>query len=680
MWGGGPGRGPRGRPQPGGAQDVGGPGARGAPADRGGARPGGGPPSAPRRGAPEAGSGRPSTAWGPDSETHPEMRGTAASDAPSTAEDESAEAPPAAPHNGRAGGGRRHGRPSPRRNQNVPPVAPLAPSDSDSAFVNGGAVYADTEAANRRSWQESAGDAAATHRIGERAPSPTDERPASAARTRCAGAATAAPGSTPARPAPSSRSAPRRTAAPSTAVGLAPPGAETWHRDRTSRRAADGGPATEASAPFDLDDEDDVADGFADLAPDADDPPAGLPAAPKRRRSLVRARVRRTGVGRGRRAVDRGRDRRGRALGRVPLPLARSAGGRARRRRAGHRRPRARRPRAHAQRRPPHHPVRRARRPLADGVPGDPRPVGAVRPVRREPGAAHRPLDGLGVPGARRRGLRAGRRAGLRRRRADGVGRSVSQDVAAVASSPSATACRCGPCTRPASLSRNACGTPTRSSASAVRSRRPSGSAPPPSCCTRPSAGSGRYAARVRRRGGPRGRGRRDRARRGEHVPGGPGPRAHRALRAGLRPHRRGSPPLHPGPLPHRGRGHRRPRPPRAHGRRPAPRAPRRRQRRPPRRAPRARPRHPALRRGAAAAGGHRVPRRGGRRGQHPPLPHPLRARRDCSPGRCSSPGCTCSPPTDRAQVARPTGEPPRAAIAARRARPTVDRGRGMRR
>jgi len=55
-------------------------------------------------------------------------------------------------------------------------------------------------------------------------------------------------------------------------------------RDRTSRRAADGGPATEASAPFDLDDEDDVADGFADLAPDADDPPAGLPAAPKRRR------------------------------------------------------------------------------------------------------------------------------------------------------------------------------------------------------------------------------------------------------------------------------------------------------------------------------------------------------------------------------------------------------------
>jgi hypothetical protein len=212
------------------------------------------------------------------------MRGTAASDAPSTAEDESAEAPPAAPHNGRAGGGRRHGRPSPRRNQNVPPVAPLAPSDSDSAFVNGGAVYADTEAANQRSWQESAGDAAATHRIGERAPSPTDEttrvRRTDPVRRRGDRSTRLDPGQT--GPIEPQRSP--EDGGPSTAVGLAPPGAETWHRDRTSRRAADGGPATEASAPFDLDDEDDVADGFADLAPDAGDPPAGLPAAPKRRR------------------------------------------------------------------------------------------------------------------------------------------------------------------------------------------------------------------------------------------------------------------------------------------------------------------------------------------------------------------------------------------------------------
>jgi hypothetical protein len=78
---------------------------------------------------------------------------------------------------------------------------------------------------------------------------------------------------------------------PSTAVGLAPPGAEAWHRDRTVRRGPhDGGPATAASAPFDLDDEDAVADefdDFSDLAPDADpdDHPAGLPEAPRRRRA-----------------------------------------------------------------------------------------------------------------------------------------------------------------------------------------------------------------------------------------------------------------------------------------------------------------------------------------------------------------------------------------------------------
>src|SRR5690349_13172451 len=80
-------------------------------------------------------------------------------------------------------------------------------------------------------------------------------------------------------------------------------------------------------------------------------------------------------------AVDRGRDRRGRALGRVPVPLAGPARGRVGRRRAGHGRPRARRPRAHAQRRPPHHPVRGARRPSADRVARDPRTIGAVSPT-----------------------------------------------------------------------------------------------------------------------------------------------------------------------------------------------------------------------------------------------------------------------------------------------------------
>ena len=47
---------------------------------------------------------------------------------------------------------------------------------------------------------------------------------------------------------------------PSTAVGLAPAGAEAWHHDRTARRGArDGGPSTEASAPFDFDDDEDEA-------------------------------------------------------------------------------------------------------------------------------------------------------------------------------------------------------------------------------------------------------------------------------------------------------------------------------------------------------------------------------------------------------------------------------------
>jgi hypothetical protein len=58
---------------------------------------------------------------------------------------------------------------------------------------------------------------------------------------------------------------------PSTAVGMAPVGAEEWHRERTGRRRAgrDGGPATEASDPFES----------------FDDPPAGLDDEPGRRRT-----------------------------------------------------------------------------------------------------------------------------------------------------------------------------------------------------------------------------------------------------------------------------------------------------------------------------------------------------------------------------------------------------------
>jgi uncharacterized MAPEG superfamily protein len=65
-----------------------------------------------------------------------------------------------------------------------------------------------------------------------------------------------------------------------------------------------------------------------------------------------------------------------------------------------------------------------------------------------------------------------------------------SQDPAASTGSSSATACRCWPCTPPASPSPSASGTPTRSSASAAPSTPPPGSARAPWCSTRRSAGS----------------------------------------------------------------------------------------------------------------------------------------------------------------------------------------------
>ncbi len=217
------------------------------------------------------------------------MRDPAGPEGRSTAPaDEAADGPAATPRsrNGRAAARKRR-QPSPRRQQNLPGFAALTPPDSDSAFVNGGAVYADTEAANRRPLAEPgdrASDAESTHRIGDRVPSPEDEPRAGPMRRRADRSAMLDPGQT----------GPIQTlddGGPSTAVGLAPPGAEAWHRDRTARRGPhDGGPATAASAPFDLDAEDDVDDefdGFSDLAPDADpdDHPAGLPEAPRRRRA-----------------------------------------------------------------------------------------------------------------------------------------------------------------------------------------------------------------------------------------------------------------------------------------------------------------------------------------------------------------------------------------------------------
>ena len=164
-------------------------------------------------------------------------------------------------------------------------AAPLAPQDGDSAFVNGGAVYADTH----RHWQEPADgspDAEATHRIGGPMPSQRGDDPHAAGpavmRRRADRTTMLDPGQTgPIAPQPLD------DGGPSTAVGLAPPGAEEWHRDRTARRGArDSGPATEASAPFDLDDEDDV-DELDEFAVDADDddPPAGLSESPRRRRA-----------------------------------------------------------------------------------------------------------------------------------------------------------------------------------------------------------------------------------------------------------------------------------------------------------------------------------------------------------------------------------------------------------
>jgi hypothetical protein len=214
---------------------------------------------------------------------------------------------------------------------NLPDVTALVHPDSDSAFVNGGAVYADIEAVTHRPWQEAADDASdveATHRIGDSAPSPTADNP----RPRRAGPMRR-------RADPMRRRADRTTrldpgttgpietqlpadddGGPPTAVGLAPPGAEAWHRDRTSRHGArdrsfdttsrrgardngfdttslrgtpdttshrgtgDSGPNTAVSAPFDLAGDDGVRDNpDPPIDAEPDEPPAGLSAAPRRR-------------------------------------------------------------------------------------------------------------------------------------------------------------------------------------------------------------------------------------------------------------------------------------------------------------------------------------------------------------------------------------------------------------
>ena len=132
-----------------------------------------------------------------------------------------------------------------------------------------------------------------------------------------------------------------------------------------------------------------------------------------------------------------------------------------------------------------------------------------------------------------------------------------------------------------------------------------------------------RVRPRVRERPGRDGGGNRRPLRGGEHVPAAGRRQRGGALRPALGPDRARRAEHHPGPLPHRRLGLRRP----DHGDRarqpPGPRAPGRRHRlagRPgARRAPGARPRRPALRRAAQPAPARRVPRRGGRRGEDQP-------------------------------------------------------------
>jgi len=227
------------------------------------------PGGAPRNADPAAGRrGGQAGAWGPDSQTDPELHGRADEAEPSS-------------RNGRPAAPRKRQRPNPRR-----PAPDAHPADGDAAFVNGGAVYPDTEAGHRH-WREpdEASGAEATHRIGDR-------QRAGAPRRRADRTTMLDPGQTgPIAPQPLADD----DGGPSTAVGLAPAGAEDWHRDRTARRGAwNGGSPTDGSAPFSLDDDQDEYDDADDYrgetdrvghldrhADDPDDHPAGLPAEPK---------------------------------------------------------------------------------------------------------------------------------------------------------------------------------------------------------------------------------------------------------------------------------------------------------------------------------------------------------------------------------------------------------------
>jgi hypothetical protein len=256
--------------------------------------------------------GNPVTPWGPDNETDPNFRGRSpGAGARGGRADEAADTADPSSRNGRADGPRQRHRPSPRRAANLPDVTARNDPDSDAAFVNGGAVYDDPYRPRPEPADDASGEA--THRIGGHVSSPEGrDRPRTGqVRRRVDRTTMLDPGMT----GPIATQLPADHGGPSTAVGLAPPGAEAWHRDRTGRRGGwDGGPPTEASAPFRLDD--DEADGPDDYRDyddndeydnnedgdrradadrlgyfdrpndDPDDHPAGLPAEPQRRVGL----------------------------------------------------------------------------------------------------------------------------------------------------------------------------------------------------------------------------------------------------------------------------------------------------------------------------------------------------------------------------------------------------------
>ena len=181
--------------------------------------------------------------------------------------------------------------------------APLP--DSDAAFVNGGAVYADTETSIYRDATPWTADRSVLREpvpVDDAAPAaeptyrsrPTEQMP----RMRSDNTPMLDPGLTgPIEVQRLPQGLPQADDAdggPSTAVGMAPAGAGAWHRERTGRRGkrradsradtgadSDGGPPTAASDPFDTgayDDDGPYDDGpYDDDAYDGD-PLAGAPA------------------------------------------------------------------------------------------------------------------------------------------------------------------------------------------------------------------------------------------------------------------------------------------------------------------------------------------------------------------------------------------------------------------